>query len=126
MIAALTILVFATEFLTLPCGTACHQSQAEHAGAAAADASSEHSCHEAPAQEDVTQIAGVPSACTHQHDAPDAPRASASNDRDNQTALVSAFVALPSYEDLLQVHASPLPTPPDPINPARLSQALRI
>ena len=123
-IAALTVLVFVTEFLTLPCGTACHQSQAEDAGAATADASSEHSCHEAPVQENVTQIAGVPSACTHQHDAPDAPRTSASNDRDHQTALVPAFVLVPSYVDVVPVRATP--SPRDSISLARLSQSLRI
>jgi hypothetical protein len=120
-IAFCTSLFFAVELVALPCGTACHQTEAEHQNARSSDSSSEHACHEAPVREGVTQIAGIPSACTHQHDVPDFPRTSASIDRDHLTALIPAFVLLPSHEDVVHVVAALSPQPRDSISLASLS-----
>jgi hypothetical protein len=124
--AMLTSLLFATELVSPPCGTACHQTQAEHASAEAGDASSEHACHEAPVQEDVAQIAGIPAACTHQHDRADSPRTSGSSDRDHQTALMPAFVLLASYETVVRADGVLSPQPRESISIASLSVLLRI
>jgi hypothetical protein len=125
-IAAFAILFFATELVSLPCGTACHKTQAQHAGAEAGDASSEHACHEAPVQEDVAQIAGIPASCTHQHDRADSPRTSVSSDRDHQAALMPAFVLLASYESVVHAEVALSPQPRDSISIASLSVSLRI
>jgi hypothetical protein len=125
-IAVLTSLFFATELVSPPCGTACHQTQSDHASADAGDASSEHACHEAPVQEDVAQIAGVPASCTHQHDRADSPRTSVSSDRDQQTALMPAFVLLASYESVVRADGVLSPQPRESISIARLPVSLRI
>jgi len=125
-IAAFVILFFATELVSLPCGTGCHQTQAEHASAEAGDASSEHACHEAPVKEDVAQIAGIPTSCTHQHDRPGSPRTSVSSDRDHQVALMPAIVLLPSYESVVRADAVLSPQPRESISIASLSVSLRI
>lgn len=125
LVAAFTVLLFATELLALPCGTACHRSEADQDSTQAAASSSEHSCHQAPVPEDGPQIAGVPSPCAHQHDAPDVPCTSAPNDHGHQTALMPAFVPLPAPEDVM-ASAALLSSPPDSISLARLLRSLRI
>ena len=124
-IAAFVILCFATELGSLPCGAGCHRTQAEQASAEAGDASSEHACHEAPVKEDVAQIAGIPSSCTHQHDRPGSAR-TVSSDRDHQVALMPAFVLLPSYECVVRADGVLGPQPRESISIASFSVSLRI
>lgn len=126
-IGGFTILLFVTELVSLPCGTACHQARAEHAGAEARDASSEHACHEVPVTGDLQQVAAIPTACTHQHDAPDSPRSSAPGDRDQHAASVPVIALLASHTDFVHSDVSLSRPVRDSISSAaRLPLSLRI
>lgn len=127
-IAASTIVLFAIELAAIPCGPACHRSQTPRVATSevTSEESAEHSCHEAPVQEDVAQLAGAPVTCTHQHDIADSPRTSPSSDRDQHIASIPVVALLLSHEGVVHPQAALFPQPRNSIFATGPSISLRI